>query len=344
MSLRFCLRAVPFLALPLVSLAAGADAPRWVTQLVRSIPRSDEEFAAAFEKSRNSSIQVPVGEPLQVPGFAEQTVYDVTIGGKKQRIPFDYSRLGALTFGLSVAEPDQANLPAVSKNTILDRVNTNYISIQVRPQRDVETGAIYLYYKPFAAIGIYGQPNSHEFSPLMEDSVRDLRGLGLFVPKGTPVTAEALRTFVAINKTTICDPENRDAPQPKTMPHYELLLVRAVVDGEKVELHTFCTTEWRTLLHYMKPYAEPATIADCGIKSVMLFTDYSVAKQSPSAMAQRHTYIRPQGTFRMEDLDAYASASGFEGGALDNLTAILDAIIARKVSPAEGIDFPGKEK
>jgi hypothetical protein len=316
------------------SLGEAAEGPRWVTQILRRVPRTDAELVEAFEKSRNSSIQVPVGDPLETPPFSERTTYDVTLGGQKQKVRFDFSRQGALTFGLSVNESDQANLPAVSKRTILERVNGNYISIQVRVQRDVETGAIYLYYKPFAAIGSYTAPNTHEFSPLMEDSVRDLRGIGLFVPSGTPVTAEALRTFVAVNKTTITDPENRDAPNPELFPHYELLIARAVVDGDRVTLHTFCTTEWRTLLHYLKPYEAPKTVDDCGIKSVMLFTDYSVAKQSPSAMAQRHTIINPRSTFEVRELDTYISNQGLEGGTFDHLTTVLDAIIADKVAPS----------
>lgn len=317
------------LALGVPFTTQAADAPRWVTQVLRYVPRTDAELAEAFDKSRNASIQVRVGEPMESPPFSERTTYDVTLAGQKLKVPFDFSRQGALTFGLTLNESDQANLPSVSKRTILDRVNGNYISIQVRPQRDVETGAIYLYYKPFAAIGSYTAPKAHEFSPLMEDSVRDLRGIGLYVPPGTPISAEALRTFVAVNKTTITDPEDRDAPMPKTFPHYELLIVRAVVEGDEITLHTFCTTEWRTLFHYLRPYQAPTSPDECSIKSVLFFTDYSVAKQSPSAMAQRHTIIRDaQATFEMADLDAFVVSKGLQGQALDQLNAVIDAILA----------------
>ncbi len=312
-------------------ISHGAESPRWVAQILRRVPRTEKELAEAFEKSRNSALQISPGESMQLPNYSEQTFYDVTVGGQKEKLKFDFARMAALTFGLTVNDADRENLPSVSKQTILNRINRNFISIQVRPQRDTQSGAMYLYYKPFAAIGGYHESDTEEFSPLMEDSVRDLRGIGLYVPPGTPISAEQLRTFVAVNKTTITDPNDRDAPQPKIQPHYELLFVRGVFDGEKVTLHTFCTSEWRTQLHYMKPYAAPESPDNCAITSVLLFTEYSVAKQSPSAMAQRHTYVHSRASYDMSALNRYAADQGWNGEAIDHLTELLDAIISGKM-------------
>lgn len=313
--------------------AEAADAPKWIAQLIRKLPETEAEVEAIWEKSRNASIQVTVGEPLQAPDFSQQTDYDVTVAGKKKQLKFDFARIGALNFGLAVSESDQAHLPAVSKGKIMERVDGNYISIQIRPHRDQQTGAIYLYYKPFAAIGAYGLPGAQEFSPLMEDSVADFRGVGLFVKRGTPITAEALRTFVGVNKTMITDEANPDAPQPKLVKNFEFTFVRARIAGDRVALHTFVTDGHRTRLHYLHPYEPPPAFADCDVQSVLLFTDYSVAKQSPSAKAIRHAKIRDRAMFPVADLDKWASGKGWSGGALDNLTELLDAIIDGQLSP-----------
>jgi hypothetical protein len=317
-------------ALLFVDVAAAG--PRWVTQLVRKLPRDVEEVERAFETSRNASIQVSVGEPMEICDLSQETVFDVTVGGKKDKLKFQFGRVGALTFGLEVSPADQLNLPAVSKGRIMKRVTENYISIQVRPQRDVQTGAIYLYYKPFAAIGSYLEPDTQEFSPLMEDSVRDFRGLGLFVPPEAPINAENLRTFVGVNKTMITDEKDPDAPKPALFPNYEFVFVRARIEGEKVELHSFLTNEHRRVLHYLKPYVPPRSPDECSIKSVLLFTAYSVAKQSPSAKAIRRAFTHSRASYALDELNAYAAAQHWQGDALDNLTALLDAIIDGKLT------------
>src|SRR5690606_30413680 len=130
--------------------------------------------------------------------FAGKTEYDITVreGGEAvaKKLPYEYSRLGVISYGLELEPADEANLPTVSRGRILSKVNGNYISIQLRLQRDPATGNVYLYYKPFAAIGAYGADTTQEFAALMEDSVRNCRGVGLWVAKGEKPSAEAFRT------------------------------------------------------------------------------------------------------------------------------------------------------
>ncbi|MBL9124997.1 MAG: hypothetical protein JNG90_15275, partial [Planctomycetaceae bacterium] len=269
----------------------------------------------------------------ETPDFTGATSYDVTINGKKESLKFAYSRMPVLSYGMEVAAPDQENLPAVSKNRILTRISKDYISMQIRVHRDLATGAVYLYYKPFAAVGSYAGGLTQEFAPLMEASVRDVRGLGLFIKPGEKVSAETLRTFVAVNKTIIVEEGQEDAPNPPTKPHYELQLVRARIDGDQVQLHTFVTNEYGKRFHYLKPYQAPANRDVTDLKSVMYFTEYSAAKQSPSAKALRRTIFNSQASFTLDQLDQYAASAGWEGDALDNLTATLDAVIDGKIKP-----------
>lgn len=314
---------------------AFAAAPSWVTQILRKVPRTEAELKAAFEKSRNSSVQVGVDEPMETPNFEGETSYDVTIGGKKESLKFAYSRLGIISYGMEVAPADQENLPAVSKNRILTRVNGDYISLQVRVHRDLATGAVYLYYKPFAAVGSYAGGRSQEFAPLMEGSVRDMKGLGLFVKPGTKIDAESLRTFVAVNLTTIVEEGHEQEQNPPTKPHYELQFVRARVDGDAVTLHTIVTNEYVGRFQYLKPYQAPKARSECDASSVMYFTEYSAAKQSPSAKALRNTVFNSRASYALSELNEHAASAGWQGDALDNLTETLDAIIDGKINSAK---------
>jgi len=320
-------------AVSFVSHASGAEAPRWVAQVLRRLPHSEAEIAAAFSASRNASVQVAVGDPMELASFDQETSYDVTAaGGKKEKARFQYARIPVFTYGLALTDADQQNLPAVSKGTILDRINDNYICMQIRVHRDMVTGAVYLYYKPFAAVGSYTLEGTQEFTPLMEDSVRDCRGIGLFVKSGTPVTAEAFRTFVAISKTMAVVDEDRDALKPRERENYEFFIVRGRPAGDSLELHAFATDEDRKVLNYVKPFAAPKNADDCSVKSTMLFTQYTVAKQSPSAKVVRFVSLNERHTFSMADLDKFVANAGLQGDALDNLTFVLDAIIDGKVT------------
>jgi hypothetical protein len=313
----------------------------WPVKVITEIPLDDDATATAHAASKNASLQVDVGDPLEITGFKADTQY--TVNGKKDgkvvsmKLPFSYSRLGVLSYGMHVQPSDQARLPAVSKGEILDHIASNYISIQVRVQRDSDTGATYLHYQPFAAVGTYGSPSTTaEFQPLMEDSVRDVRGLGLFVKKGTKPSAEAFRTFVASSKSTfVAEGSNPDDPEPATRLKYELIFVRARIDGNDVQLHTFTTGEFRTRLIYLQPYAPPTDADQCSVKSTIFFSEYTAAKQSPSAKVARHNDVNSVANFTMDQLNDYAAAEGWQGDAMANLTDVLDAVIDGDITPTQ---------
>lgn len=297
-----------------------------MAKVLSELPRGEAAIAEAHEKSRDAAVQIAAGDPLEVTNFEGKTSYSVTIAGKKRELPYTYSRLGALTYGMQLTPEDEANLPSVSKSRILSKVNGNYISLQLRVQRDESTGNVYLYYKPFALVGAYdNQERSQEFSPLMEDSVRDVRGIGLFVKPGTTPSAEAFRTFVAINKNTIT--VDNGSEEPALEPHYEFFFGRLRVDGDDVQLHVFGTTEYRQKLNYLNAYRAPATREECTMLSTIFFTDYTLAKQSPSAKAAREVLINRQAQVSLDQANEYAMSQGLEGDAWDNLTEILDAMI-----------------
>ena len=99
------------------------------------------------------------------------------------------------------------------------------------------------------------------------------------------------------------------------------------MDSSDLELHAFATSGDRRRLHYLKPFAIPEKLDECGIQSTVRITEYLLAGQYPSARAARRIHYRAIASLSMDQLDQYATAAGWSGDALDNLTEILDAVI-----------------
>lgn len=314
--------------------AAVAADPIFIARTISALPKTQTELALAHAQNQNAAAQVGVGEPLQIVDLAGEATYTVTVdvNGAKERRPmrFRYSRLSAISYGMQLLPEDEARLPSVSKDRIMRRVRGNYVAIQLRVQQDVESGDIYLNYRPYAAVGGYGDSRTQEFAPLMESSVREFRGLGLFVNRTGELTADDFRTFVATNKDVlvVVDEETGDESFKE---HYEYFFARARVEGQQVQLHCFVTNQNLQQVEFLEPYRAPVEPTDCSIASTILFTDYTVAKQSPSAKASRRLDVRTRATYPMEQLNAFVRAQGLEGDALDNLTVVLDAIIDGRI-------------
>ncbi|MBX7168158.1 MAG: hypothetical protein K1X74_17615 [Pirellulales bacterium] len=309
---------------------AGAETV-WFAKMLRTVPVTDAELQTAHAASTNATVQVATGEPMIEDDFSGHVVHEVNVkeGGKpvRKKLEFDYSRLPVAAYGMQLRPEDEANLPSVSKSRILRKVNGNYISLQVRVLRDRSTGAIYLYSKPYAAVGAYeGDSFSQEFAPLMEDSMREVRGLGLFVKAGTKPAAEAFRTFVASTRNTIMELPP-DGGQPTFYESYELILVRARVEGEQVTLHCVGTSDGRTVFQYIKAYSPPAAPSDCSMNSTIHFTEYTLAKQSPTKKALLGVKFNTRAAVPVAKVEAYLKSQGIEGTAFENLTEALDALI-----------------
>lgn len=311
-----------------------AGGPLWVTKLIHALPRSNQEAADAHAASKNSCIQAPAGDPHEVNGFEGETVYDVTVKEDGQpvakKLKYDFCRINVLSIGLGLRPEDENDLPAVSKSRILSKVGKNYILIQVRVHRDRETGATYLYYKPFAAVGWFDKgAECQEFEPLMETSVRDTRGLGLWTRPGAKPSAEGMRTLVLLNKDKMRNPQPDGTN--KDVLDYEFVFIRAKINGDDVQLHTFVTSEDRTNLNYMNPWGVE-DLQSCSLVQTIYFTEYTAAKQSPSAKVTRHVKINSRLRLPVAQLDEFTKSQGLSGDAWDNLDTVLDAVIEGKLA------------
>lgn len=236
---------------------------------------------------------------------------------------------------------DKADLPRLTRRAILERINSNYVCLQVRVERALPTGEPFLHVQPIAAVGEYGQPDrSEKFASLQQTAVSNVRSLGLYLKPGEPRQADNLRTLVLSTKGNRIVPGDTSDPL-RLEPSLELIFVRLRVAEAKagateppaVEIHAFSTTDDLKRLVYVAPYVPPAKLDDCGMTSTIRLTEYAMAGQSPSARATRGLKFQARGSFDISELDAYAGGANLKGAALDNLTDVLDAVIDGRLKP-----------
>lgn len=313
------------------SAAVQAESPVWVTQVIHRVPQTEAEIVAAHGKSQAWCMPVPAGQEMLEEDLSGAVNYRVRSGGGSSILPCQTSRLGAINFGMDMAARDQAELPLLSGGAILERVNSDFLSIQVRLQQHGDHPP-YLHYRPLAAVGRYeDHSQSHELLGIVEDSIRDVRSLGVYVPAGQPVDAATLRTLVIVH----CSRRAGDDPETgalKKWKELEYLFVRAHVDAMSngkydVRLHSFSTTGNRSRLHYFKPFELPTHADDCGLKSDLVFTEYGFGSLYPAARAARKVYTNAQDTLTIDELSAFVAAQGLSGAWQDHLNLVLDAII-----------------
>jgi len=315
------------------------------SRVIERIPHTAKELDLAHEKSDSACVLLPAGEPLAPARFeTEVKTVDLKLAGSATTgtvLPPDSGRWPALSFGVNMTKSDQALLPRLSRRLILEKIKNNYVCLQVRVERAPAGGAPFLHYQPLAAVGEYGHTERTEkFASLQQTAVANVRSLGLFVKPGEQREADNLRTVVLATKGSRVVAGNTGNP-PKLEPTLEMIFVRLRVPPAKanstapptVEIHTFCTTDDLKRLVYVSGYTAPDKFDDCGMTSTILITEFAYAGQYPSARATRGLKFQSRGEFEMSELNAYARDARLKGGALDNLTDVLDAVIDGRLKP-----------
>ncbi|MEZ6103016.1 MAG: hypothetical protein R3E01_29080 [Pirellulaceae bacterium] len=304
-------------------------------RVIHQLPESPLEIATLHERNRvNNCELISEDEPVELTSFTPYlTARDERMASVRAPIPSTRQEL--FTVGLEMMRSDHATLPTVSRRQILSYMGEHYVSVQARVQRDPASGQLFLHHRPLAATVRYrGASITQPFHQAVTTSVQEMHSLGLYLPEGADVTAENLRTLVMTHRNIQLETLATLTDLRRARPDYEYVFVRARpgrTADDRLETHTFATTEHRTRLHYVSPSNDPIQVAQCGIAGTVVFTEFSQGVYPVNAVI-RKTSVRSRATYPMDSLDAYASSQGWEGRALAHLNETLDAIIDGKVS------------
>jgi|GEM_PF-2162872 len=305
---------------------------RWV-QTIRVLPTQDLELESAHRLARRNACEpLPAGEPTLSQSFQPYlTRRDYREYAEK--VPALSKRQAIFSAGLDMLPADQRNLPSFSGRRILAYLRSHYITLQVRVQKEPLSGALFLHHRSLAGVAQYQNSGlTQQPTEGLGKTLQNYRSLGLFLPNELEPTPENLRTLVLVHKSD----RAADANLKLSATKYEYVFVRAHPSGSrrepKLTLHTFATSDRRQTLHYLKPGGQPQHNDLCSFKTLLYFTDYSHAGLYPTDSASRGTVFNDQAEFSLEQLEKYATLQQWTGGALQNVTQLLDAIIEKKIS------------
>jgi hypothetical protein len=319
--------------LPKGPATAGKVAPPPGIKVFSRMPRTANDVAAAHLHSLQQQEAAEFllgGEPLELNSFALKLTKRDGAPLKNGKIPNPSTRKFLLSVGIELKKPDQARLPTLSKEKILDYLEEHYVSVQARVQKDAK-GTQYLHHRCIVATGTFrGAKQTEDFHPAVGHAVKDIHALGIFVPPNTEPTTENLRTAVLVHKHT-----GIDIAAKKTRPEFEFIIVRGRQTAlGKLDLYCFVTTDQRTKLHYLQSAQKPPTsYAACSLKAQVYFSKYVDGGLIPSDSVVRSQTVNSQASFLMKDLDALVKSELKLTDAFTNLNETLDAIIDGKLKP-----------
>ncbi|MEO8495686.1 MAG: hypothetical protein ABI614_11490 [Planctomycetota bacterium] len=304
---------------------------------VQALPATDSELERAHELARGEACEpIPGGEAREITSFAPyltQRDYREFGDGKVTALS---SRQHIFSVGFDMLASDRNRLPRISGGLITRYLSDQFITLQVRVQKDLVSGVLHLHHRPLAATASFRQRRiTQEPTETLARSLQNYRSLGLFLADEMPAIPENLRTLVLLHKS------EREASGVGTQStfKYEFVFVRSLdaQDGSvaKLSCHTFATSDERTRLHYLQASEDPSRPESCSVKTMLYFTEYADHGLRPVASVSRGSIFNDQAAFSMESLNQHAQSEGWEGDALGNLTKTLDAIIGGKIPRQE---------
>jgi hypothetical protein len=316
---------------PTLPSPAKAVLPPPGIKVLTKMPRTAIEVAKAHLSADQEAAEFLLGgEVLELSAFALKLTKRDGAPLKDGKLPNPSTRKFLMSVGIDLKKADQARLPTLSKDKILDYLAEHYVSVQARVQKDVK-GTHYLHHRCIVATGTFrGEKWTEDFHPAVGNAVKDIHALGIFVPPKTDPTPENLRTAVLVHKHT-----GIDIAAKKTRPEWEFIIVRGRQTAlGKLDLHCFVTTHQRTHLHLLQSAQKPPTrYAECSLKAQVYFSKYVDGGLIPSDSVVRNQTVNSQASFVIKELDALVKSELRLTDAFTNLNETLDAIIDGKLKP-----------
>lgn len=299
---------------------------------ISELPKTAREVSSAFRRSRGEACEIiPKGESIEIQSFRSALTLRDAARAKKQRV-LPASRRSALSVGLKIAPADRQDLPIVSRGSILDYLESNYVDIQVRIRKDLLDRKLYYHHRPLAVTAQFrGSKLSQGFEPIVSGSIREFHSLGVFAESGKRFyDPEELRTVVLLFRT----PMLRAGTKLKE-DVYEFAFIHGVAneDGTEIEPHVFVTTEDRTQLNYLsRQTRRPTSPSACSIVGGIAVIDFDSTGVYPRESATRSYRLDTRFSLPMSELDTFCGSENLGGGFGENVPVVLQAIVDRKLT------------
>ncbi|MBL9095055.1 MAG: hypothetical protein JNL96_27805 [Planctomycetaceae bacterium] len=299
-------------------------------RLITAVPQGREQLAKAFAESAAATCSmVEPGSALEMSELSAAAAesagqrLSITVGGRAYAVPM--ARLPALSVGLTITPEDRTELPLLSSGLIQDYIDGHYVCLQPLVRRDLDTGELHLHDVAAAALMRYsGEAVTQGFEPLVIESLKNTRSLGLLTPTTRRPEPRQLRTLVLLT----ANPLIQTTEPLRTTEEYELLFLRADPgDDGSLEVRAFLAAGDQSTLHDFGSWQTPTQSAECDTIGTVYFTKYAGDGLSPTASALRSLATNSRRTIDAAALKAFAEKNGKKHW-LDDAGAALDAILA----------------
>ncbi len=296
-------------------------------RVIRTLPRTESEMERAHRDNAGNACElIGEGQSMELSQFSTiRTDRD----RRENRSARPAIRQSVMSIGLTMDSSDKAELPTVSRGKILDYLEENYVSIQLRVRRDLVDSKLYFFHRPMAATMQYrGAKTTQQFQPTVTNATREFRSIGLFT-KAAEHKPEDLRTLVILFKNQVLKSSSR------TQDQYEFAFIRGREGAreDRLNIHVFVTSEDRSQLTYLNPYRRPTNTNDCSIRGSIVITDFDRTGLIPTQSATRSYRLDAKRIFPMANIDEYCKSHSLEGGIYDNLDTVLDVLIDQMHPP-----------
>lgn len=294
------------------------------TSVVHRLPETDDEIRSVYRRrGRYTARLIPQGQPLELKAFT-QSMLGVRVNGKDAMNPF--ARRHVLSVGIKVSPSDRSSLPRLSGRMITGYLDTHFVSVQARVVKDPVTRKQYLGPEPIAVMGRFGGPSiSDPMEVAVQNSISQLRGVGLLMKEGDEDIPENRRTLVMVHRY----PYAPSGPATSAKMRHELMFVRARESerGGELVLHAFSTSGNRSHLTYHGKTRRPRRMTDCDVQASVFFSDYSHASLVPTKGISRVSKSFGKLRYTIEAVDASLKNRDPNASFWTDATQALDNII-----------------
>jgi len=296
---------------------------------ISRLPETQGEIERLFARTGSDACEIlPKGEPVEITGFVSSLTSRDRLSSKERSLPS--GRRSLFSVGLQFESSDRAALPALSGAQIAKYIDEKFVAVQCRVRKDYLDRKLYYHHRPLALTTHFtGSKITDAFEPVVTQSVRDFHGIGLYVKDAGVLKAEKLRTMVMIFKNRMLR-----GGSTKPIEQFEFAFVRGR-DGktpDALQQHVFVTSNSRTQLNYLRPYAFPRSQNSVGILGRIAITKFDdTTGLYPVVCATRSFKLNSSKSIPMETVSAFCAQQKLTGGLANNLDTILDAIIDGKL-------------